>query len=349
MVTRDHFGPEGPRRERSAVMSASGVAAEPAARRGLRSRLGLEAVRDYGIVVCFAGLFLVLCFASDAFLSKDNLLNILDQWSPALIMAVASAVVLIGGAFDLSIGSIFGLAGVVAALLVDDVGVALALILGVGAGVACGVVNGLLMTVGRINPFITTLATMMMILGFAFALSGGSNLVSAPAAGFSDVGTGTLLGVSYLIWIAAIVVACVGFALSRTVYGTYVYAAGGNPEAAWLSGVNVTRVRISALVLSGGAAGLAGVLVASKVSTAQVDGGGLSLTLNALTGVILGGVSIAGGEGKIWRAVLGVLLLALIGNGFNLIGVNATYQQIIQGAIILAAVGVDAWTRTSRA
>ena len=327
----------------SSEMQAPPIAA--AARSG--PRLRLAAIRDYGIVVFFVVLFVVLSIASDAFLSKDNLLNILDQWSPALIMAAASTLVLVGGGFDLSIGSIFGLGGVVAAVLADDGGVVPALLAGVGAGVVCGLVNGLLMTTGRINPFIATLATMMMFLGAAFLVTDGGNLITVTTPGFSDVGTGELLGVSYLIWIAAVFVAVCGFVLSRTVFGRFLYAAGGNPEAAWLSGVNVSRVRVIALVLSGGAAALAGVLVASKVSTGQADAGGLTLALNALTGVILGGVSIAGGEGAIWRTVLGVMLLALIGNGFNLLGVDGTYQQIVQGAIILVAVGVDAWAKVS--
>lgn len=311
------------------------------------SRQRVAVVRDYGIVVVFVVLFLVLCFSSDAFLTKTNLLNILDQWSPVLIMATASTILFISGGFDLSIGSIFGLAGVVAAVLADDVGVVLALLAGVGVGVVCGLFNGMVSTVGRINPFIATLASMMMFLGVAEIVTGG-NLISVTEPGFADLGTGTFLGVTYHVWIAAVVFALCGLLLARTVFGRFVYAAGGNQEAAWLSGVSVNRVRTIAFMISGAAAGVAGVLAASRVSTGQADAGGLDLAFDAITGVFLGGVSIAGGEGAIWRAVLGVLLLALIGNGFNLLGVDATYQRIVQGAIILAAVGVSSWAKTSR-
>jgi ribose transport system permease protein len=319
------------------------VAERPAARSGP----SLATIRDYGIVVCFIALFVVLCFASDAFLSKTNLLNILDQWSPTLIMAAASTILFVAGGFDLSIGSIFGLAGVIAAVLADDVGVVLALLAGVGTGVVCGWLNGTVSTVGRINPFIATLASMMIILGVAENITGG-NLISVTTPGFSDLGTGAFLGVAYTIWIALVVVVACGLLLARTVYGRFVYAAGGNPEAAWLSGVSVNRVRTAAFVISGCAAGIAGVLSASQVSTGQADAGGLDLAFDAITGVFLGGVSLAGGEGAVWRAVLGVLLLALIGNGFNLLGVDATYQRIVQGAIILAAVGASSWARSSR-
>ncbi|MBS1870277.1 MAG: ABC transporter permease [Actinobacteria bacterium] len=327
----------------STVDAAVDVAAEatPA-----QSRMRLAAVRDYGIVVSFVILFVVLCFASDAFLSKTNLLNILSQWSPTLIMAAAATIVFASGGFDLSIGSIFGLAGVVVALLVDDVGIPLAVAAGIGAGAACGLFNGLLMTVGRINPFIATLATMMMILGVAYLLSDG-NLIAVTSTGFSDIGNGELLGVTYTVWIAAVFIIACSLLLSRTVFGRFVYAVGGNPEAAWLSGIGVNRVRMVAFILSGVSAALAGIIVASRISTGQADAGGLNLALDALTGVILGGASLAGGEGTIWRTVVGVLLLALIGNGFNLIGVDATYQRIVQGGIILAAVGLDAWVRTS--
>jgi ribose transport system permease protein len=187
----------------------------------------------------------------------------------------------------------------------------------------------------------------MMILGISYLLSDG-DLITITAAGFSDLGTGTFLGVSYAIWVGGAFIAACGFLLSRTIFGRYVFAAGGNPEAAWLSGVSVGRVRTAAFVLGGGAAGLAGVIVASRVSTGQADAGGLNLALDAVTGVVLGGTSIAGGEGAIWRTVLGVLLLALIGNGFNLLGIDPTYQRIVQGSIILAAVGVDAWAKDNR-
>lgn len=328
-------------------MSVEPMNAEPGfvARRPAGLRLTL--VRDYGIVASFALLFVVLTLSSSAFLTSTNLLNILDQWSPTLIIAVASTIVFVAGGFDLSVGSVYALAGVTAALLTPDVGVVPALAIGVAAGAVCGVVNGLLVTVGRINAFIATLATSMMIVGLAYLLTRG-DLISVSDPGFSTLGAGEWLGVSYAIWICVGVVVLCGVLLGRTVFGRFAYATGGNPEAARLSGINVTAVRTIAFTLSGACAALAGVIVASRVSTGQADAGGLTLAIDAVTGIVIGGTSILGGAGAIWRTVLGVLLLALLGNGFNLLGLNATDQQIVKGAIVLLAVAVDAWARTAK-
>ena len=137
-----------------------------------------------------------------------------------------------------------------------------------------------------------------------------------------------------------------GFLLTRTTFGRYVYAVGANPAAARLSGVRVSRVRMVTFALSGLSAGLAGIIVSSRISTGQADAG-IGIEFSVIAAVVIGGTSIYGGEGAIWRTVLGVLFLAMIGNGFNLLNINPTYQQIIQGAVIVAAVGVDAWSRRS--
>jgi len=313
----------------------------------LRHLKGLAVLRDYGIVIVFVALFIVLSLSSPVFFSRVNLLNILDQWSSTLIIAVAGTLVLIAGGFDLSVGSIYAFSGVIAALTVGHIGAWGAILLGVAAGLGCGVVNGILATWGRINPFITTLATSIMIAGFALVLTGG-NLISVLnnghfiVLGRSDFGT-----VKYSVWTLLAFTLICGYLLSRTTYGRRVYASGGNPEAARLSGVRVNLVKASTFALSGTAAGIAGVIVASRVATGQADSGGLGIALDAVAGIVIGGTSILGGAGAIWRTVLGVLLLAMIGNGFNLLNVNSTYQRIFEGAIILFAVGADAWWRRS--
>lgn len=312
------------------------------ARRALR----LSFVRDYGIVFSFLSLFIALSFASDAFLTKTNLLNICDQWSPTAIVAIGSTLVLISGGFDLSAGAIFALAGVVTGLTVGDIGVAPAIALGCGAGFAVGVVNGCLTTIGRINPFIATLAVSTMVAGIALALTGG-DFVTVANSDFNKLGLGSFLGITFPIWTAiAIALAC-GFALARTTFGRYIYASGDNAEAARLSGVRVGFIRSSAFAVCGTCAGMAGVIQTSRVSTAQADGGGFNLVMDAVTAVVIGGTSIWGGAGAIWRTVLGILLLAMIGNGFNLMNIDPTYQRIVQGGIILAAVALDAWAKRS--
>ena len=307
----------------------------------------LSVMRDYGIVAVFVALFVVLSLASPVFFSRVNLLNILDQWSATLIIAVAGTLVLIAGGFDLSVGSIYAFSGVIAALTVGHIGAWGAILLGVAAGLGCGVVNGIIATWGRINPFIATLATSIMIGGFALVLTGG-NLISVLDNGhFTVLGRSDFETIKYSVWTLLAFTLLCGYLLSRTTYGRRVYASGGNPEAARLSGVRVNLVKASTFALSGTAAGIAGVIVSSRVATGQADSGGLGIALDAVAGIVIGGTSILGGAGAIWRTVLGVLLLAMIGNGFNLLNVNSTYQRIFQGAIIVFAVGVDAWSRRS--
>lgn len=316
-------------------------------RLGLRGRaLSARALRDYGIVFTFVALLIVLTFASDAFLTTTNLLNVLDQWAPLGIIALGMTFVLIAGGFDLSAGAVFALAGVISAKAANSIGVAPGIVLGCLVGLAAGGINGLLITAARINAFVATLATSIMLGGVTLAITDGT-LVFVRKAGFDTLARGELLGIRYPIFIFIALIAFAAVLLHRTTFGRYVYAVGGNPEAARLSGIRVGWVQTGTYVLVGAAAGLAGVILASRLSTATPDAGGFTLLFNVFAAVIIGGTSIAGGYGAIWRTVLGTLLLALMGNGFNLLNVDAVYQQIIFGAIILFAVGVDVWSRRS--
>jgi ribose transport system permease protein len=310
------------------------------------TRVDFGALRDYGIVISFVGLFIVLAFASSAFFTQANLLNILSQNAPVGLIACGGTLVLIGGGFDLSVGAIFALSGVVATEMATRVDIPLAMVCGILIGVSCGICNGGLTTLGRINPFIATLSTQIMFRGLALAITGGL-LVIVDAPEFASLGNNGLGSVKYsiLLWLAFALLC--GFLLQRTTFGRHVYAAGGNAEAARLSGVRVSLVRATTFAISGLSAGIAGVLVASRASTGQADAG-IGLELTAIAAIVIGGTSIFGGAGAIWRTLLGVLLLALIGNGFNLLNVQAVYQQMFQGAIILVAVGIDAWARPAR-
>ncbi len=311
----------------------------------LRRLSGLTVLRDYGIVFSFVTLFVTLSLASPVFFSRINLFNILDQWSATLIIAVAGTLVFIAGGFDLSVGSIYAVSGVVAAMTAPHIGAWGGILLGVGMGMGCGVVNGILTTVGRINAFIATLATSIMIAGIALVLTGGSLISVLSPPSFTILGRGNFITVKYSVWTFVAFALVCGYLLSRTTLGRAIYASGGNQEAARLSGVRVGLVRGITFAISGTAAGIAGVIVTSRVATGQADSGGLQIALDAVAGIVIGGTSILGGAGAVWRTVLGVLLLAMIGNGFNLLNVNSTYQRIFQGAIILFAVGIDAWSR----
>ncbi len=206
--------------------------------------------------------------------------------------------------------------------------------------------NGLLVTIGRIQSFIATLATSIVIRGLALAITGGF-VLGVTDSGFSAIGEYQFLGLPASGLLFLVFAALCWFALARTVFGRYLYAVGGNPEAARLSGIRVNLVRFATFAICGLGAGLAGMIDVSRVSSAQA-GIGVGLELTAIAAVVIGGTSIAGGEGAIWRTLLGVLFLALVNNGFNLLGVNPIYQQMFQGGLIVLAIGLDAWTRRRR-
>lgn len=303
-------------------------------------------VRNYGIVATVLLLVIILSIASPAFLSVVNLLNILEQNAPLGIVVCLGTLVIVGGGFDLSVGSIYALAGVVAAEVALRVGVIPGMLAGLLVGLILGVFNGILVTAGRVNTLIATLASSIMILGIAQVTTGGF-LITVTNPAFSALGNGTFLTVKYSIWIFLIVFAICSFVLSRTIFGRYVYAVGGNAEAARFSGIRVDLIRIATFALSGLAAGLAGIVAASRIGQGEADVGS-DLALSAIASIVIGGTSILGGEGAVWRSVLGMLLIALIGNGFNLLNVNSIYQQIAEGAIIVIAVAFDAWSRRRR-
>jgi len=310
------------------------------ARRGVG--VGLTSLRDYGIVASFIAIFVYLTFKSDVFLSKVNLFNVLDGNSSDGIMAVGGTLVLIAGGFDLSVGAIFALSGVIAAMLAPHMNPTYAIMIGALSGLGVGIVNGFITTVGRINAIVGTLATSIIISGVALVLTDGL-LINVTTPGFTSLGQGTILTLHYSVIVWAVFALVCGFLLWRTRFGRYIYASGGNAEAARLSGVRVNLIRGSTYAISGLSAGIAGVLVTSRVATGDASTG--TFPLAVIAGIVIGGTSILGGQGAVWRSVLGILLLAMIGNGFNLLGVNPIYQQILQGSIILAAVAVDAWAR----
>lgn len=311
-----------------------------------RKYLRVAALRDYGIVFAFVALFLTLSITSGAFFTRANLLNVLFEAAPVGIMACGGTLVFIAGGFDLSVGAVSALAGVIAAEMAVHAGVVPSLILGALAGLGVGVLNGVVVTIGRINAFIATFASSIMIRGLALAITGGF-LVSVSAPSFAHLGLGTLLGLRTPVYVWIGFALFCGFILARTSLGQYIYAAGGNAEAARLSGVRVALVRTTAFAISGLSGGIAGIILTSEVSAGQADAN-TGIEFSAIAAIVIGGTSILGGEGAIWRSVLGALLFQLIGNGFNLLNVQPVYQQVFEGAIMLLAVGIDAWARATR-
>lgn len=303
-------------------------------------------LQEFAIVGIFVALCIALTFASSSFLTAQNIRNILDQNSAIGIIACGETLVIISGSFDLSVGAIYALAGLIAILLNNRIGPVPAIIVAVLSGLVLGSLNGAFVVFGRIHSFIATLASQYIFNGLALVISGGL-IVTAKGTGFLTLGQNRWLGINFTIWILAAVVVITGVLLSRTLWGRYVFAAGGNAEAARLSGIRVGFTRGSVFAVSGACAALAGVIAASRVGTAQA-GTGTGLELAGIATTVLGGTSIFGGEGAIWRTVLGVLLIGVIGNGFDLLGISATYQQIVEGVLIIMAVTVDAYTRLRR-
>ena len=313
------------------------------------SRIQVTIVRDYGIVVAFVALFITLSIASNVFFTWGNMVNLAFQAAPIGIMACGGALVFIAGGFDLSVGAIASFAAVIAGKAFVGAGIPVwpALILGALTGLGFGLGNGLLVTVARVNAFIATLASSIIVYGLAIAVTGGF-LISIDAESWSTLGLGKAWGINYPIFVWLGFALFCGFLLWRTTFGRYVYAAGGNAEAARLSGIRVGLVRAATFAISGLSAGIAGVILSSEVGTAQADSGNAANTFDAITAVVLGGVSILGGEGAIWRAVLGAFFLQMIGNGFNLLNVKPEYQNVFKGAILVLAVSLDAWARRRR-
>jgi ribose transport system permease protein len=324
------------------------MATQPVAESAIGKRLmprwiGIDTLWDYAVLLTFVVLFVALSIASPAFLTTRNLFNILDQSAPVGIIACAATLVIIAGGFDLSAGAIFALAGVMAANVANATNPTTGMLVALLMATGLGLFNGLLVSGFQINPFVATLATGMMIRGLAVVITSGF-LVTVADERYTIIGREAFLGVKYSVWLFAAFAAICGFLLSRTKFGRHIYAVGGNAEAARLSGIRVGWVKALTFGISGIAAGLAGLIASSRVSTGQADAGSL-IELTAIAAVVIGGTSIAGGEGAIWRTIVGILLLALIGNGFNMLRVEPFYQDIVKGAIIVVAVAVDAWSK----
>jgi len=302
-------------------------------------------LRTLGILVPFTILFVVLSLTSSSFFTKANLLNILDQQSATLIIAAAGTLVLIAGGIDLSVGAIYGFAGVTSAHFALGHSAGVAILLGVGAGLLIGVANGVVITVFRINALIGTLAMSFIVSGCSSLITQGNLLVLFDKEGFGKLARTEFATVSTSIWLMVAAVILIGLLLATTTAGRYMYAAGGNAEAARLAGVRVDAVRMLTFAISGTAAGLAGGIDTSRVLSAQASPNDTALAFTVLAGIVVGGTSILGGEGAVWRTVVGVLFIALIGNGYLLLQFDPLYEQITMGALLLAAVGLDALSR----
>ncbi|SDM57680.1 MULTISPECIES: ABC transporter permease [Actinomyces] len=310
-------------------------------------RLRGWSVRDAGILVVFIALVFALWLVSPGhhFLSVNNVLLILVQTTINGILAMGMMYVIISGEIDLSVGSTIALAGVVAAMLAHpgEYPVVVPILAALTVGALVGLLNGVGVAYGAIPSFIVTLGTMTAVRGLALIVSGGAPVfnVSATFEAVASVKIGRFPVMAiYLVVIFAI---C-AFVLSRTVYGRRVYAVGGNPVAAEVSGVNVKRSKVSVFVIAGLLAGFCGVLLASRTISGSPTAGE-SYELDAIAAVVIGGVSMSGGRGRASGVLIGALMIAVIANGLDILGIDANFQRLVKGAIIVAAVLLDVKAR----
>jgi len=304
----------------------------------------LPTLRRYGIVLVVIAQFLILASTTSGFLRHANLRNVLDQQSSLLIAASFMTITMIAGSFDVSVASVFVAAPLFALQVENATGNAgLALVVGVVVGLVIGFINGLIVTILRVNAFIATLATSFMVFGAGFIVSDRSVLRASTDA-YPSIARTRFGGLTTATWIAFAVVAAAWILLSRTRFGRHVYATGGNPEAARLAGVPVARVQTITFALAGAAAGLAGVVSSSR-SLSALPSDDFSFVFGVIAAVVVGGTSIAGGEGAVWRTVAGALFIAMLINGFNLHQVDPIWQRVIQGGVILGAVAIDSWAQ----
>jgi ribose/xylose/arabinose/galactoside ABC-type transport system permease subunit len=302
----------------------------------------VSAIRALGIgrftlLITLAAIIIVTAIGNPRFISPNNLLNILFQVSALGIVSAGQTVILVAGGLDLSVGASLSVAGLATALtIVGTESVWLGILSGLIAGTAIGALNGLLIATNRATPFIITLGTMTFLQGVAIVMSGGSPVNGAGAL-FDVFGLGSAFGVPFPVYALLVAVAAVFLILRFTMLGRYAFAIGGNEEAARLSGIPVRRIKVGLYALSGLLVGIAGVIL-----TGILDSGlpsmGTGYELRAIAAVVIGGTPLLGGRGTVIGTLGGVLLLGLVSNSMNLLGVGANYQSAVLGLIITAAV-----------
>ena len=296
----------------------------------------------YGIVLSFLILFVALALANPNFLSTVNILNVLRQASINGILAIGMTFVILTGGIDLSIGSILAIAGVVAGGLVAGDTPSpplLAFLAAVGTGALFGSINGTLIARFSVPAFVVTLGMLSVARGATLLYSGGRPIPGVSPE-FRFLGQGFLAGIPVPVIIFAIVFVIAWVVLRFTVYGRWIYAVGGNVRSAKTSGINTRWVIFSAYLIMGALAGLAGMVLTAR-TTAALPQAGLGYELDAIAAVVIGGTSLTGGVGSVSYTLIGTLIIAIISNGLDLMGVSSYYQQIIKGSIIVLAVLID--------
>jgi len=313
-----------------------------------KQKMGLKTLAKYQSLIILFGLFLLFALLSNRFLTVGNLWTILRQTAVNLCIAVGMTYVILAGGIDLSVGSILGFAGAVTARLLKygftfaifgvvlQFGVVGASLIGILVGLAIGWLNGAIITFFNVPPFVATLGTMTAVRGFIMLWTKGYPITKLGET-FNTIGSGWLLGIPVPVWIAAIVTTLGSIFLRLTRFGRYVYAVGGNEKAAILSGVNARLTKLITYMVSGTLAAVAGLIITSRLDSAQPNAG-LMYELDAIAATVIGGASLSGGKGAIEGTLIGALIIGVLNNGLVLTGVSPFWQQVAKGFIIIAAV-----------
>ncbi|THV33630.1 ABC transporter permease [Glycomyces buryatensis] len=298
--------------------------------------------RALGLLLALAALIVITASVNPRFLGAQSIRDLLFAAAVTVLLAAGMTVVVLTRGIDLSVGSTLGLSAyLTATALSSGTPVPLALLVGIGAGAACGAVNGAIVHFGKVPPLVATLGTLYVFRGIVYFTAGGSRVnASDLPRGFLDFGSGAVLGVPYLFIISALVLAAVAVFLSDYRAGRDLYALGSNPEAARQTGLPAGRRLMTAYVLCGALAGLGGVLYAARFGTVDASAG-YGMELNIVAAVVVGGVAIFGGSGTVLGAGLGALLLTVISNALPVLRIDQFWQQAIVGALILAAIALD--------
>jgi L-arabinose transport system permease protein len=295
---------------------------------------------EYSLILIFLALFALLSFSVEYFFSLDNMIGLALSVSQIGMVACTMMFCLASRDFDLSIGSTVAFAGVLCAMVINQsgsivIGVAVSLL----AGAAIGFINGVVIAKLRVNALITTLATMEMVRGLAFIASGGQ-AVGVSNTAFFTIGNTMILGIPSPVWITILCFVVFGVMLNKTVYGRNTLAVGGNPSASRLAGVGVEKTRIYIFLIQGVIAALAGIILASRITSGQPNSA-QGFELNVISACVLGGVSLMGGRATISGVIVGVLIMGTVQNAMNLLNIDAFYQYLVRGGILLTAVLID--------
>jgi ribose transport system permease protein/L-arabinose transport system permease protein len=335
--------------------SSTEVAAATSTTNPLKAVARFIGAENISLMIALVLLVALIASQTPFFFAPRNLMNIGMNLSVVGLLGVGMTIVIVSGSLDISVGSIAGVASVVSAMFVTYMGtVTGGIVFGVLAGAALGTVNAVIINYLRVNSVVATLATLSAYRGLAFLIAPEGRPIGVLDQNFALIGSGRIFetagfpGIPISL-VLLIVIAIIGhFVMSSTVFGRSVYSMGGNPAAARLAGINLTRMKFYIFTISGALAGLAGVLVTARTSSGQPASGTQGLELEAITAVFLGGAILAGGKGTIVGTMLAVVLLATLNNGMNLLGIPTFYQLVAKGFLLVVAVAIGQW-RTARA